>query len=112
MAIGDCLAKRQKKLSHDMGPMVHVLQLGSDGGNSLYQVQVNGVPSAELFMNPQDDQSARVRLHSDNKILDDVLIRTIGDGWVAESHKRVNEMLLRYYPGAIVEWHTRGNNVE
>lgn len=101
-----------KKLPHDVGPSVAVLQFASDGGSSLYQVQVNGRPDTELHMSPYDDQSAMVRLISSipgGAALDGVLIRIVGDGWVAEAHRRVGEMLIKFYPGAIVTWFTKGS---
>lgn len=99
-----------KKLSHDVGPSIAVLQFAADGGNSLYQVQVNGRPDTELHMSPYDEQSAMVRLLGKNhSTLDRVLIRIVGDGWVAEAHRRVGEMLIQFYPGAIVTWFTKGS---
>lgn len=102
----------KKNVSHDVGPSIAVLQFAADGGNSLYQVQVNGRPDTELHMSPYDDQTAMVRLIGSvpgADALDRVIIRVVGDGWVAEAHRRVGEMLIKCYPGAIVTWFTKGS---
>jgi hypothetical protein len=113
MATGCSNRKKRPLFNQSQGQLVDVLQLGSDGGSSLYQVQLNGNPDTDLHMTPYDDSTAQVRLIHNGAMLNSCVIRTVGDNWRKEAHRRVEVMLKKHYrDGAIVTWHTRGPDIE
>lgn len=100
-------------LVNPAAPDVAVLQVASDGNSSLYQVQVNAVPVAELQMEVLCGHSALVELRRDGIWIDEVLIANpLVNGELHNAHLEIAYMLRRHYPNANVTWHTRGLNVE
>jgi hypothetical protein len=93
-------------------PMVDVLQIGSDGGTSLYLVKVNEIPRFELHMIPLDSPVAsyevQLRPVSSKAIIDRIEIRALGELWKHTARIQVAFMLQRRHPNAVVSWYTRG----
>lgn len=103
----------KKRLLHDLGPEIHILQLASDGGSSLYQVQVNGIPEGELHMETLDSgYFALVRYERKGERLGHVRINIVEEGWLFKAHRIIEEMLRAHYSNASIGWYTRGANVE
>jgi hypothetical protein len=94
--------------THRLPALVDVLQISSDGNESLYQVQVNRVPWYEMHM-IAGSVSAQVELRKYGHMLTiDTVEFFLDDGWLPRARMQVARMLQNRHPNAIVSWYTRG----
>lgn len=90
--------------------VLDVLQIGSDNGESLYQVKWNDVPVAELHMMIKGWTAlVELRLISTAEFIDSVFVSVRGPDWVRAAHTRVASMLNRHFPARAVRWSTWGS---
>jgi succinylglutamate desuccinylase len=97
---------KRKSIPHDIGPDVSVLQFASDGNESLYQVQVNMVPDAELHVK-LIGQIAIVDFKQNNGPEESLQLSMMHANWISQAHADIEVMLQRYYPGANFNWFTK-----
>lgn len=104
-------------LAENMTTDLHVLQIGSDDDCSLYQIQINGRPEAELQMESlrgvkgMRTKYASVRLLKDGKICDVVCVPEVL-GRQNNAHKLVEQMLREHYQFSEVVWYTKGSHAK
>jgi hypothetical protein len=112
MSVADCPA-RKRRLSHDVGPDIQIMEIVSDGGFSLYQVAVNGVPDGELHLQHLDSRDlASVVWEQAGNVINGVLVATAEIGWWLKARKDVEKFLEGFYRDAIIRWYTKGAYVE
>jgi hypothetical protein len=89
------------------------MEIVSDGGSSLYQIQVNGVPDGELHLEHFDSgEFASVAYEQFGKVINGITVATVEKGWWLKARKDVEKFLGGYYRDAIVNWYTRGAYIE
>lgn len=111
MSVPNCPTIRRN--THDIGPDIQIMEIVSDGGSSLYQIQVNGVPDGQLQLeHDATGDFASVVYKQLGNVINGILVATAEKGWWWKARKDVEQFLGNYYRDAIVNWYTRGAYVE